>query len=89
MMKLRPTALSRVALAACKETDQVWSPTTPSAALLAGEAVRVDVGSRAIALIIAESSSQYESGGGRPGIEEPPALRQHAVETTRRSLKEI
>lgn len=31
MTKLRPTALSSVALNACKETDQVWSPTTPSA----------------------------------------------------------
>jgi hypothetical protein len=25
--KLRPTAVSRVALAACRDTDQVWSPT--------------------------------------------------------------
>ena len=29
---LRPTALSKVALAACSETAHVWSPTTPSAA---------------------------------------------------------
>jgi hypothetical protein len=44
---------------------------------------------RAIASIIAGLSSQYESGGDRPGLEEPLVLRQHAVETTRRSLKEI
>ena len=30
MTKLRPTAVSRVALAACNETDQVWSPMIPS-----------------------------------------------------------
>jgi hypothetical protein len=29
-MKFKPTALSRVELAACNETDQVWSPTIPS-----------------------------------------------------------
>ena len=27
--KLRPTLVSKVALAACRETDQVWSPTIP------------------------------------------------------------
>src|SRR3954469_20628389 len=32
--KLSPTAVSSVALAACKDTDQVWSPTIPSAVTL-------------------------------------------------------
>jgi len=30
MTKLSPTALSKVELAACNETAQVWSPTIPS-----------------------------------------------------------
>ena len=32
MTKFNPTAVSSVALAACRETDQVWSPTMPSTA---------------------------------------------------------
>jgi hypothetical protein len=31
MTKLSPTLLSSVALAACRDTDHVWSPTIPSA----------------------------------------------------------
>jgi hypothetical protein len=32
MTKFSPTAVSSVELAACKEADQVWSPTIPSTA---------------------------------------------------------
>jgi hypothetical protein len=55
MMKLRPTALSRVALAACKETDQVWSPTTPSAALLGAGAKWIRTLGPTLGIIVSRS----------------------------------
>ena len=53
MTKFSPTALSSVALAACSETDHVWSPTTPSTATPPNtyflmKAAKIDKGSQTV-----------------------------------------